>query len=281
MLNSIRFSSSINAKSRVILFLVFVFCYGCKTKTDTSTDPIIYNYLFGDQIGANVKLPTHDTTNAFSYISGEINGEKFSIAIINSTGNDSIEMYDGSSKLLSTTYKPYIDSFYKPSDSTFFPFCSWGWLSLKKDIGTTSWSITINSGLYDQKGQASFLAFKKSFVTPGSILNMGCSGNSYSSGACWGDKNVEFMVGLNTVVGINSEVKTNLRASSVDPTLQTSSTYFKVLSVNNYPNGVIYRGKTYRNEITYGFDCFLNGNSQGKTHITNGKAKVWSEDIKF
>lgn len=274
------FSFLFNYNLLFFLSFIGVFSTSCKDKTSTTTDPISYNYLFGDQVAANIKLPTHDTTGAFSYISGEINGEKFSVSVFNSSGNDSIEMFDGASKLLYSVYRPSFDQAF-PTDTTIFPICFWNWEAIKQDIGSTSWFISLSTGFYDKTGAASFLKYKQSVTTPGSFLNIGCiNSTANTTGTCWGDRNVELKLSLITISNSTS-VNNNHTASTIDSIAQPSTSYTKVLSVKKYPDGVVYQNKNYHYEITYGFDCYLNGNSQGKTHITNGKAKVWAEDIKL
>jgi hypothetical protein len=68
----------------IVIFLGLVSCKKCE-------DPVItpQNYLL-DGLDANTKLPVSDTTNAFAYITGEIDGTPFSLV----DGKDKIRFLD-------------------------------------------------------------------------------------------------------------------------------------------------------------------------------------------
>jgi hypothetical protein len=242
-------------KNLILLLLALSLC-ACK-KEEQAVNSLIYG------LDPSIKLPKADTTNAYAYIQGYIDGEYFSLV----KGKDSIDLTDRASEVFSNDYENLKRYEMTAPKGALAPT----WIIEQPETMEKRWYINFSLPGYPlEKKGVGFKEFKKKYTTPSTYTNIGYSQDSSE----FSRFNFEFhrvdYYDYGGKVSLN-----DFSISTFESDIQRAKTtqkdsYIKLLSVRYVPNAV------FKYEIIYEFDVILTG---GK-HLTKGRMKTWLLDIK-
>ncbi len=234
-------------KNIMVLFcLLMIGLISCKKDALPATNSLITG------LDPNIKLPNADTTGAFAYIEGYIDGERFCLV----DGKDSVKMKDYASAFFGFEYqKEWINGIGG----------AWYFQQPEGNVGKDKrWYIRFTLPTFGAARDTSeFNAFKKKYATPNTFTNL----KKVS-----GSDNLD-MFSLEIFRSDIYNGKWNTYGLiSYDDIDQTGS-YIKLVSVKHH----IYTTHGYHDEMTYEFDLKLSGNR----HLTKGRMKTWVENIRY
>ena len=233
-------------KNIIVLFCLFIIgLISCKK------DALPTNSLISG-LDPNVKLPNADTTGAFAYIEGYIDGERFCLV----DGKDSVKMVDYASAFFGFEYQKEWNNgiggawFFQQNESF-----------LRSDKG---WYVAFSIPTFGAARDTSeFNAFKKKYATPGIFTNIKLV-------------NVYDNLDLFNFSIMRSDIyngKWNTLGLGIRGDEDQTGSYIKLVSVKHY----IYTLHGYHDEMIYEFDLKLSGNR----HLTKGRMKTWVENIRY
>jgi hypothetical protein len=247
----------------LILFLLTLACFSCKKEEQVKINKLIYG------LDPNVTLPRADTTNAFSYFQGYIDGEYFSVV----HDKDSFQMIDVASYIYGNDYKKEWFQYF-PDGGAISPL----WIFQQPETREKKWYISFNLPAYSsKKGESNFLSFKRKYTTPATFTNLAYRIDSSSF--------ENFSLQINRTDIYDGKLNNIGVASWGDiakgkPIDQTGS-YIKLISVryvDYIPN------TSYHYEMIYEFDLKLLGGGATEPsilHLTKGRMKTWLVNIKL
>ena len=235
-------------KNTMVLFcLLIVGLISCKKDVvSTGTNSLISG------LDPNVKLPNADTTGAFAYIEGYIDGERFCLV----HGKDSVKMVDYASAFFGFEYqKEWINGIGG----------AWYFQQPEGVAGKDKrWYIRFSIPTFGSARDTSeFNGFKKKYATPGTFRNIKLV-------------NVYDNLDLFTFEIWRSDIyngKWNTYGLSTRGDEDQKGSYIKLVSVKHY----VYTTHGYHDEMIYEFDLKLSGNR----HLTKGRMKTWVENIRY
>ena len=229
-------------KNLVKLFLFSVILLAaCKKEAIT-------NSLFTG-LDPSVKLPNADTTGAFAYIEGYIDGERFCLV----SGKDSINFVDYASAMFGYDYqKEWVNGI------------GGFWYFEQPETFSKRWSVEFRLPTFGaSRDVKEFPEFKKKYSTPGTFTNLD---------ACSPTNNLDqFNLQINRTDDFDG--KPNTLGLWLCGESQAGS-FIKLVSVRKV---AYYPGITYHYELIYEFDLKL---TNGK-HLTKGRMKTWVSWIKI
>lgn len=203
-------------------------------------------------LDANIKLPNSDTTGAFAYIEGYIDGERFCLV----DSKDSVKWKDYASALFGFEYqKEWLNGI------------GGAWYFQQPESGKGGdkrWYIRFalpTFGIAQDTSQ--FNAFKKKYATPNTYTNLK-------------EDNLNDNLNIFRLEIWRSDIydgKWTTRGLVSYENLDQTGSYIKLVSVKHY----VYTTHGYHDEMTYEFDLKLSGNR----HLTKGRMKTWVENIRY
>jgi hypothetical protein len=239
----------------ILVFFIIVSFFSCK-KEEQAVNSLIYG------LDPSTKLPKADTTNAYAYIQGYIDGEYFSLV----KGKDSIDLTDRASEVFSNDYENLKRYEMTAPKGALAPT----WIIEQPETMGKRWYINFSLPGYPlEKKGIGFKEFKKKYTTPSTYTNIGYSQDSSE----FSKFNIEIHrvdYYKDILVGLN-----DISIATFDPDIERAkaiqkNSYIKLISVRYVPNAV------FKYEMIYEFDVLLTG---GK-HLTKGRMKTWLLDIK-
>lgn len=260
-------------KKGFFLFLVIVSIFACKKKEVLIANQ---NVLFGNRLDASIQLPNQDTTNAFSFFQGEINGQKFCAV----TDKDSFKLAD---------FASYNYGKYEIRSDTFGAAFSWNLQQYAfNDFKPNSWALKFYApgyaATYSKTSNASlYSSFIKETTTPNTIFKVGgIYGPGYDSIINYHDEAINKVIAQGKVCTIDFTYFPSAGSAGVTAstffTPQSSTSYCKLVSVRYFPYYGVYPYTNYHYELTYEFECDL-GSDSYPVKLTKGRAKFWVVDF--
>jgi hypothetical protein len=242
----------------VISSITFQNCKKCE-------EPIvgIQNYLF-DGLDVNTKLPVSDTTNAFAYVSGEIEGVPFSLV----DGKEGFEFIDYASAFFTRPFS---------TDSAYFrkSGVSSAWHFQTKRDSNKFWRVWLNLPSFLPKSATEFNQYKRDFTTPVKVFEL------FDSGVEVDNPNFTISKAMICIIRedffkVSGVLKGDQRIVSTGSlNVSQSNSFLKLVSVTKHPTIV---NNYYLYELHYEFECNFNNGSRD-IRLSKGKAKVWVRDI--
>ena len=236
-------------KNIIVLFCLFVVgLISCKKDVVVPTNSLITG------LDANVKLPNADTTGAFAYIEGYIDGERFCLV----HGKDSIKMVDYSSAFFGFEYQKEWNNGIGHA---------WFFTQPEGVIGKDKrWYIEFFGPTFGAARDTSgFNTFKKKYATPGTFTNI-------KKPLTYTYEDIDKFT-LNIFRSDIYNGKWNTLGLGTGGDEDQTGSYIKLVSVKHHvstPHG-------YHDEMIYEFDLKLLGNR----HLTKGRMKTWVENIRY
>ena len=236
-------------KNTIVLFsLLILGLISCKKEivSTTGTNSLISG------LDPNVKLPNADTTGAFAYIEGYIDGERFCLV----DGKDSVKFQDYASAFFGFEYQKEWNNGIGGA---------WYFQQPEGIVGKDKrWYIWFTLPTFGAARDTSeYNAFKKKYATPGTFTNIKLI-NTFDN------------LDLFSLSIFRSDIydgKWNTYGlGSMGDQDQTGS-YIKLVSVKHY----VYTTHGYHDEMIYEFDLKLSDNR----HLTKGRMKTWVENIRY
>jgi hypothetical protein len=242
----------------ILLFLTIISFFSCKKE-----EPIINSLIYG--LDPNTKLPKADTTNAYAYIQGYIDGEYFSLV----KGKDSVDITDRASIVFSNDYQS--DWATTTPKGAVAPT----WIIEQPETMEKRWYINFALPGYPlEKKGAGFKEYKKKYTTPATFTNIGYSQDSTQF------NKFDFQIFRRDIYnGVWNDIGALTPWDDIAPgkRLDQTGSYIKLISVRYVPNAV------FKYELIYEFDIKLTGggpNGAREFHLTKGRMKTWLLDIK-
>jgi hypothetical protein len=231
-------------------FLLFVSLLSCKK------EPKENSLIRG--LDPTVKLPNADTTNAFAFIEGYIDGERFCLV----SKKDSVEWIDYASALFCCDFqKEWVNGI------------GGSWYFEQPETWNKRWYIQFILPTFDAvRDKNEYTNFRKKYSTPNSFNNF-YTGKP-NSGVDNFSLNVfrtDIINGTQGTSGLTSwgDVKQGV------PLDQTGS-FIKLVSITKMDP---VKSGGYNYQLIYEFDLkLLSGN--GVLHLTKGRMKTWIENLK-
>ena len=239
----------------LLLLLSLLTIFACKKHTETPVNKLISG------LDPSITLPNADTTGALSYITGYIDGERFSLV----EGKDSVIMIDVASPLFANDYqKDWINGI---GGGWYFQQGTWGFREPEKK----RWFIEFRVPTFGANRDTSqFNAFKRKYATPATFTNLdACSLTDNLDQFALFIQRTDIFNGQWNTLGLTScgEVSPGVK-------LDQTGSYIKLVSVGKL---VYIPGTNYHYEMIYEFDLKLTGNR----HLTKGRMKTWVYGMKI
>lgn len=228
-----------------LMFLSIIGLISCK-KDALPTKSLISG------LDPNVKLPNADTTGAFAYIEGYIDGERFCLV----DGKDSVKFKDYASAFFGFDYqKEWINGIGG----------AWYFKQPEGVIGKDkSWYIRFAIPTFGAaRDTTEYNSFKKKYASLGTFTNLTRSSLS---------DNLD-MFRLEIWRSDIYNGKWNTYGLTAEAAEDQTGSYIKLVSVKHY----VYTTHGYHDEMIYEFDLKLSGNR----HLTKGRMKTWVENIRY
>lgn len=249
---------TIDMKNILLLFTI-IFFFSCKKE-----EQAVNNLIYG--LDPNTKLPKSDTTNAYAYIQGYIDGEYFSLV----KSKDSIDFTDRASEVFSNDYVNLSRYEQTAPKGALGPT----WIIEQPETMEKRWYINFKLPGYPlEKKGVGFKEFKKKYTSPSTFTNIGYSQDSSEFSKF--DLEIfrtDFYAGKLNTFGVVSWGRID-KEKGIDQ----KDSYVKLVSVKYVPNAV------FKYEMIYEFDLKLLGGSPigiKVFHLTKGRMKTWLLDIK-
>lgn len=240
------------------LFLSIITLFACKKQNEAPINKLIPG------LDPSVTLPNADTTGALSYITGYIDGERFSLV----EGKDSVKLIDYASPLFGYDYqKDWINGI---GGAWFFDQGAWSGNPEPKK----GWYIQFILPTFGANRDTSqFNAFKRKYATPSTFTNLDF---------CSPTDNLDQFGFYIFRTDINNGVLNTLGLASCGDVSQgvkidQTGSYIKLVSVGKL---TYIPGTNYHYEMIYEFDLKLLSGS-GVKHLTKGRMKTWVTGMKI
>jgi hypothetical protein len=242
----------------IVILAIFTNCKKCEDPVGTPQ-----NYLL-DGLDANTKLPVSDTTNAFAYITGEIDGTPFSLV----DEKDKISFLDYASAFF---IRPFSwDSSYFTKNGV-----SSSWYFQTKLDSSQYWRVNFDLPSFRPKNTGEFNRYKMDLSTIGKVYKFGSSGVQ-TSNPNFTISDAEIDIIRQDKYILNGTPTPDVRlVSTISTRVSQANSFLKLVSIVKHPNVV---NSYYLYELHYEFECNFNNGSRD-IRLSKGKAKVWVRDI--
>jgi hypothetical protein len=254
-------------KNKLVYLSILLVSLSVFTNCKKCEDPVVapQNYLLAG-LDANTKLPVSDTTNAFAYVTGEIDGVPFAVV----DGKDKIQFIDYASAVFIRAFN---------WDSSYFVRngLSSAWYFETKHDSSQYWQIKLDLPSFKPKNESEFNQYKRDLSTVGKVYKFGSAGVQ-TDNPNFTISDAEIDIIRKDIYTVNGAPTYDIRlVSTIDPKLSQSNSYLRLVSVTKHQNLV---NSYYYYELHYEFECNFNTGTK-EIRLSKGKAKVWVRDIVY